>query len=548
MMIIEKFNHNIDLSCSNNGNFKSSIKNSLSYDSINRVENYLSKNQEVLVSTKYLDLHTNKKLNLKDIEILPDNTIGLFGLGFGEITNLIKESKKKFFIYEPDLQILSAFLILVDLDKCADCKISSSIDDFLSNDLDTVLTHDNIIHEHSGQYQEMIEKLPNKLIKRRAIKRQNPRILVQARRDLYLAKGGDTIALEKSTKALVKLGIDAVIDIECKEDINNFDLVHLYNFSTPQELERLARAAHSANKPYVITSLYEDRNLFFPHMCRYGEILTEHLTGKTTNVEYNLIMANKDVIIANFPHQYILNNNFAAQTASRILTSGDFETKSINKDYPNNNGITVVPFGADGLPEEDEVDKDLFFKKFGIKDYILCVGRIEWRKNQGLLMKALEDSDLNLVLVAGNMTYQPEYEQAVCGYERKGRTLIVNNLSELELASAYKGALLHILPSWYELPGLVSLEAARYGIPVIGSKLGSLPDYLGKEAVYCNPGDIYSIKYAIEQTMATPRNRDNLVKRAKEYTWENTAKKLVEVYNDVLSNRELNKPLAVNHY
>ena len=57
------------------------------------------------------------------------------------------------------------------------------------------------------------------------------------------------------------------------------------------------------------------------------------------------------------------------------------------------------------------------------------------------------------------------------------------------LASAYAAAAVHTLPSWMETCGLVSLEAALSGTPLVGSTFGHELEYLEGDAWYADPGD-----------------------------------------------------------
>ncbi|MCB0311507.1 MAG: glycosyltransferase, partial [Bdellovibrionales bacterium] len=176
-------------------------------------------------------------------------------------------------------------------------------------------------------------------------------------------------------------------------------------------------------------------------------------------------------------------------------------------------------------------------REYGVRDFVLCVGRIESRKNQLMLLKALEDSELTVVLAGGGFTYQPEYDQAVRRFVRKGRTIVLDKLSPEMLASAYCAAKVHCLPSWYELPGLVSLEAAHYGCNVVATRSGSTTDYLGDNAFYCDPWSEDSIKNAVLAGYFSPLNSDlkNIVSA---FTWERSANEVLKVY------REVAKPLA----
>jgi tetratricopeptide (TPR) repeat protein len=175
----------------------------------------------------------------------------------------------------------------------------------------------------------------------------------------------------------------------------------------------------------------------------------------------------------------------------------------------------------------------MFERAYGVKDFVLCVGRLESRKNQLMLLKALEESELTVVLAAGGFSYQPEYEGAVRSFKRKGKTLILDRLSPEMLSSAYAAARVHVLPSWYELPGLVSLEAAAHGKNIVVTRTGTTTDYVGDKAFYCLPGSEDSISSAVMAAYYAPA-KAGLVDMARRYTWEKAVECTVEAYERIL--------------
>jgi glycosyltransferase involved in cell wall biosynthesis len=102
------------------------------------------------------------------------------------------------------------------------------------------------------------------------------------------------------------------------------------------------------------------------------------------------------------------------------------------------------------------------------------------------------------------------------------------------LASGYDAAELHALPSWYELPGLVSIEAAARGLPCVVSDNGTIRDYLGDYGFYCAPEDPSSIRKSIEEALKIGKR--HLPKPdLSRFTWENSAKRLLEIYEKAIS-------------
>ncbi|MBU0509625.1 glycosyltransferase, partial [bacterium] len=174
-------------------------------------------------------------------------------------------------------------------------------------------------------------------------------------------------------------------------------------------------------------------------------------------------------------------------------------------------------------------------KLLGFQRYVLCCGRLETRKNQLMLLKALEDSDLPIVFASGGFSYQPAYVEMTRRFRRKGPVRIIGRLETPLYAHLMAAAAVHVLPSWYELPGLVTLEAASAGSAVVASDWGAIRDYMPDGMVhYCQPDDPDSIRSAIEEALAAGPNP-----RAKEiadgYTWERFGKETLASYETVLS-------------
>jgi glycosyltransferase involved in cell wall biosynthesis len=89
------------------------------------------------------------------------------------------------------------------------------------------------------------------------------------------------------------------------------------------------------------------------------------------------------------------------------------------------------------------------------------------------------------------------------------------------------------LPSWYELPGIVNIEAARHGTNIVVTDYGTIRDYVGEDAFYCVPDDAESIERAVVSAYNAPRNAA-LQRRVQQFTWKNSAKRNLEIYTMAL--------------
>ena len=176
---------------------------------------------------------------------------------------------------------------------------------------------------------------------------------------------------------------------------------------------------------------------------------------------------------------------------------------------------------------------------------ILNIGTLEPRKNVVTLIKAfkkLHERGLKdyVLVIAGEKgwLYKRIFEEIKSsGVEQSIRLLGVARDEDLPLL--YNCADLFVYPSLYEGFGLPPLEAMACGVPVVTSNTSSLPEVVGNAGIMVDPHDINSLSEAMANVLKDKElkhrmSRDGL-KRSKMFTWEKTVKKVLEVYNEVLS-------------
>lgn len=107
------------------------------------------------------------------------------------------------------------------------------------------------------------------------------------------------------------------------------------------------------------------------------------------------------------------------------------------------------------------------------------------------------------------------------------RIMMLNNLTDEELAKIYQNADLFVYPSLYEGFGMPPLEAMSYGVPVIASSAASIPEACGDAAYYINPYCTDSLVDAIIKVLTDGKLRQELVgkglERIKLFSWRKTA-------------------------
>lgn len=223
-----------------------------------------------------------------------------------------------------------------------------------------------------------------------------------------------------------------------------------------------------------------------------------------------------------------------------LVPNSLLELQSIRSDlHWSRNRFEIAHYGVDPRLFLS-ADPRPFQEQTGIKQpIVLQAGRIEPGKNQSMLCWALRNTTLPVVLIGGSQHW-PEYAD-LCRNILGDRLIIIDHLPQQLLASAYAAAAVHVLPSWVETCGLVTLEAALSGTPVVGSTFGHELEYLQNDAHYCDPADPDSILRAVQQAWDEGHHSPRccrLKRRILEhYNWEQAMDATEVLYRQVIDER-----------
>jgi glycosyltransferase involved in cell wall biosynthesis len=355
------------------------------------------------------------------------------------------------------------------------------------------------------------------------------RVLFMNRPDWDQNPGGDTVVTKEYMRILAGMGIETVFSCDPDTDMVRFDIIHIINLTMTGSTEKLAQSASRQRKPFVVTTLQED----FPKFRSKVHFAANRLTAYVKSGQNPETLKFFSEAIHHVPQSTHLTSPFAALSANRLLACGEHEASLLHRMFPRSS-VSVVKFGI-AKRIHTNISKDLFTSAFNVKDFVLCVGSVEPRKNQLMLLTALEHDNIPIVFVDGTTTYSPSYKNACMEFKRSSKTIFTGTLSNEMLVSAYMSAKVHCLPSFYELPGLVSLEAARYGCKVTASLWGTLPDYLGNTIRYFEPDDSNDLRSSLLDTIeSAPHNE--LLSLATSFTWEKSAADVLSIYMEILDN------------
>jgi glycosyltransferase involved in cell wall biosynthesis len=178
---------------------------------------------------------------------------------------------------------------------------------------------------------------------------------------------------------------------------------------------------------------------------------------------------------------------------------------------------------------------DVFVERYGVKDFVIQSGHVEWRKNQLMLLYALRQHPEIPIVVIGASANEEYYELCRCYAHRN--TIFIPQLKQRHLASAFAAARVHAQPSWIEGISLSTIEAAMCGCtPVVSDRAGEI-EYYGDLGHYVNPGSVDSIRRAVLSAYHahTPTLRERTSARVRSrYTFDHAASMTLDAYRRVL--------------
>lgn len=354
-----------------------------------------------------------------------------------------------------------------------------------------------------------------------------------ARPNLYSDPGGDTTQILNTAKFLAKLGVE--VDIFLSTETVKYDSYHLLHFFNVITCEDLLGHALKCKVPYVISTIYVDYSeydkyhrkdligllskILTSNQIEYLKTLVKFLfKGEKVSTLYYFIKGHKSSI------KYLLKN------AACILPNSNSEYNRVVKDFEIVCPKQIVTYAIDksifSAPDLWDTKKE---------DLVLCVGRIEGRKNQLNLIRAANSKKTALKLIGNLSVNQKSYVNA-CKEEAGPTIEFVPFITQTELTAYYKRAKVHVLPSWFETAGLSTMEAAAMGCNIVIADKGDVREYFGDLAYYCEPENPDSIAAAVELALRSSVTRALQEKVLNEYTWEKAAEQTLAAYKKVLEN------------
>jgi glycosyltransferase involved in cell wall biosynthesis len=279
--------------------------------------------------------------------------------------------------------------------------------------------------------------------------------------------------------------------------------------------------------------------------------------GLPANLDANYVITLHDVIpyvmpeTVDRPHlDYTFKNTpYIVENAAQIITVSNYSKQDIQRYFGiDDDKITVTHLAADDIYQPMDRDKarSVIFNKYGVdRHYILYLGGFSTRKNIARLIEAFKrvkenyDKPIDLLILGEHSRSYPMLWSLTEKLELTDNVKFLNFIPTSDLPFFYNGADVFVYPSLYEGFGLPPLEAMQCGTPVVSSKVSSIPEIVGDAALLANPYKTDEIAEQILKLLTDQSlwNRYSLLGQAKskEYSWDETARKTMEVYKKCLN-------------
>ena len=218
--------------------------------------------------------------------------------------------------------------------------------------------------------------------------------------------------------------------------------------------------------------------------------------------------------------------------AFRIFPNSKSEARHLQERFGvvSEERVQVVMNGLEPFAAGDESRGSDEAAEIG-RDAFVCAGGIGPRKNQLKLVKAFRRLREERLLIIGDVApfCEPYYRAARAA--AGSNVQFISRMPQSKLRTVLRVARACVQPSFIETPGLVALDAAAEGTPVVVGDVGPVREYFGDLAHYCRPGSVSSIVTACEAAAAAGRTDGSAF--AKRYEWSAVLLPLAEVYRQL---------------
>ena len=246
------------------------------------------------------------------------------------------------------------------------------------------------------------------------------------------------------------------------------------------------------------------------------------------------------------------------QGCDAVIASTGLEEQDLIELYgTDETKITVIPPGVDANRFHPPSDKQSLKEELGFSTdpVVFTLGRLDARKGFDLYFRAAAQvkehvdhkNHVQFVLSAGTSKENVHEAKERSRLQKLLKALSIEDsvtwrpiIPEGDIPRYYGATDVFVMPSRYELFGIVMLEAMACGVPVVATRFGGPPEVItdGENGRLVDPTDIEAFAGTLTELLEDPNKRKRMGEKARKtieskYSWETLAKRHLRLYADI---------------
>ena len=251
------------------------------------------------------------------------------------------------------------------------------------------------------------------------------------------------------------------------------------------------------------------------------------------------------------PEERIISEQEIIGCSEIIVANSEMEKEQLRSLYEAPvERIHIVPLGVEHAffsPGNQDAARSALGLPTG--PILMYVGRLQSLKGVDVAIKTLkelEDREVTLLIVGGASgadgdAHEQNLRELMEKHPVRNQVIFIPPQPHHLLSTYYRASDLVLVPSRSESFGLVALESAACGTPVIAAAVGGLKDLIdhGYNGVLVDGWNPTDYKNAVDELLSNPLLSTeiamNAAEKAKGFSWGQTADDLIGIYTSILS-------------
>jgi len=238
--------------------------------------------------------------------------------------------------------------------------------------------------------------------------------------------------------------------------------------------------------------------------------------------------------------------------AVRVLTGTEFARESIIRAYDvDPDKVVTIPIAANPIfrpLHRERAQREVRDRLKTDGPFVLTVGDLQPRKNHIGLIQAFDALIQNypqirhkLVLAGKDTWFSPQIREAARKSRVADRIVFTGFVEDEDLLRLYNACDCFVFPSFYEGFGIPILEAMACGRAVACANTSSMPEVADGAGILFDPQSRAEIVRALADILLDTELRTRMerlgLQRAPQFTWNRTAERTMQLYQDVAEAR-----------